>query len=148
MDRAKPTRAVAAVDAVDAVDPAPEVTAPRRDDGQERRRERQQAYWQANWAKALDDLELDVARAEELLAEERRSKETPFAGGWTPPQDLGPLPLDLKPRADAILQRQLAVAKQISTALGSNRRQAAATAKIETGSSTSAPRAAYLDYSM
>lgn len=145
MSTADRVRGISAVDAVDAV---PMVTPPHRDDGREHHRRREQARWRASWERALDDLELDVDEAEALLAEERRNKEIPVVKPWSPPADLGPLPLDLRPRADAILQRQIAVAQHIATALVGNRRQAAALSKIETGGNGSSPRPVYLDYSM
>ncbi|GAA3161790.1 hypothetical protein GCM10010466_60940 [Planomonospora alba] len=91
--------------------------------------------WHAAWSAALDALEMDVATAEEMLSGDHRNQETPaVTGAWTPPADLGPLPLDLRPRADAILARQLAVAKEMVLIMVGNRRQAAMIARVETGS--------------
>jgi hypothetical protein len=108
------------------------------------------AEWHRAWAAALGELELDVTQAEALLAA-GRSHEPPATepdrgGAWSPPPGLGPLPLDLRPRADAILTRQLAAAEEIARALASNRRQAAATARIETGRGPARP--AYVDQSL
>lgn len=136
-------RAVGAPDAVDAVRPVVR-SDPR---GGHDRRRREQDRWHRSWERALDELELDVDRAEELLHDEHAAKDLPPAP-WTPPADLGPLPLELRPRADAILERQIAVAKQIATSLTMNRRQAAAIARIETGNPDDTPRPAYLDYRM
>jgi len=107
------------------------------------------AEWHRAWAEALSELEMDVAQAEALLAAGRSPEPAaaPDHGrDWSPPAGLGPLPLDLRPRADAILTRQLAAAEQIARALASNRRQAAATARIETGRGPARP--AYVDQSL
>jgi hypothetical protein len=102
------------------------------------------ADWLAAWAEALDELEMDVAEAEALLTGDHMLRDTPVRDAWKPPTGLGTLPLDLRPRADAILARQLATAAAITRALATNRRQAAATARIETGRQA-APRPAYID---
>jgi hypothetical protein len=41
--------------------------------------------------------------------------------------------MDLRPRADAIMNRQLAAARALAVAMTANRRQAAVAAKIEAG---------------
>ncbi|MGI5169979.1 hypothetical protein ACQEU3_37065 [Spirillospora sp. CA-253888] len=89
--------------------------------------------WHAAWSAALDALEADVAATEALLADDHRLRDLPPISPWSPPPGLGLLPLDLRPRADAILTRQLAAAQAIATALAANRRQAAVLARIETG---------------
>ena len=99
--------------------------------------------WHRAWAAALDDLELDVAAVEALLADSHRIRDLPPADPWSPPAGLGPLPLDLRPRADAILQRQLAAAADVARTLATTRRQAAAAARIDTGRDPARP--AYLD---
>ncbi len=103
--------------------------------------------WHAEWAAALDALEMEVEAVEAMLVDEHRSRETAAADPWTPPAGLGPLPLDLRPRADGILARQLAAAQQITLALATNRRQAAFAAKVEVGAQGAA-RPAYLDCAM
>src|SRR5207245_8248490 len=67
--------------------------------------------WHAEWVAALDALELDVSAAEALLTRDRIARDRPRPQPWRPPAGLGPLPLDLRPRADVILTRQLAVAE-------------------------------------
>jgi hypothetical protein len=101
--------------------------------------------WRKEWEAALDALEIDVSAAETLLADDQRMRERPVSDPWHPPAGLGPLPLDLRPRADAILTRQLAVAEAIASALVTNRRQAALLGKMK-----SAPQArpAYVDCAM
>ncbi|GAA2976599.1 hypothetical protein [Actinokineospora diospyrosa] len=73
--------------------------------------------WNLAWATALDRLESDVASAEALLTEEHMLRELPKFDPWTPPAGLGPLPLDMRPRADAVLRRQLEVATKLAAAM-------------------------------
>jgi hypothetical protein len=101
------------------------------------------ADWQQAWTAALDELELDVAAVEAILTDAHRAQDLPLADPWSPPAGLGPLPLDLRPRADAILERQLAAAVAVTRALATTRRQAAMAARIDTG--RDAARPAYLD---
>src|SRR5690242_9103288 len=70
--------------------------------------QRQPQSWRGAWVAALDDLEMDVESTEAMLADSHRMAQTPRADPWQAPQDLGALPLELKPRADEILTRQLA----------------------------------------
>ena len=102
--------------------------------------------WTGAWTDALDELELDVAGIEMMLADEHRHAETPPASLWKPPTELGALPLELKPRADEILTRQLRVAEEIARRLTANRRQIAVTAGIETGEAVKRP--VYVDRAM
>jgi hypothetical protein len=102
--------------------------------------------WAGAWSAALDELELDVAQVEAMLADERRNAETPPADLWRAPTELGALPLELKPRADEILTRQLRVAEEIAKRLTSNRRQFAVTSRIETGEAVKRP--VYVDRAM
>jgi hypothetical protein len=102
--------------------------------------------WHRAWSAALDELELDVAQVEAMLADERRHAETPPADLWRPPTELGALPLELRPRADEILARQLKAAQEIAKRLTSNRRQFAVTARIETGEAVKRP--VYVDRAM
>lgn len=103
--------------------------------------------WHQAWVAALDELEFDLAAAEQLLAEVRRGHELPAIDPWSPPAGLGPLPLDLRPRADGILARQLRVATEIAAGLSLNRRQATVAARLESGSQET-QRPAYLDCAM
>ena len=102
--------------------------------------------WRDAWTAALDDLELDVAQVETMLADEHRHAETPPADLWRPPTELGALPLELKPRADEILTRQLRVAEEIARRLTANRQQMAMTSRIETGEAVKRPL--YVDRAM
>jgi hypothetical protein len=103
--------------------------------------------WREAWAAALDELEADVVQVEALLAEDHRQRDNPLTDPWSPPEGLGPLPLDLRPRADAILARQIAATSAVALTLATNRRQAAVASRIETGNQ-SAPRPAYVDCAM
>lgn len=103
--------------------------------------------WRAAWAAALDDLEADVEQVEAMLADDHMRRDHAPVNPWTPPHGLGPLPLDLRPRADAILNRQLSAARDIALALGTNRRHAAFAAKVEAGGD-GGPRPSYVDCAM
>lgn len=105
------------------------------------------AEWRTTWEAALDDLEADVQAVEERLRTDQFLRETPPADPWTPPEGLGPFPLDLKPRADRILARQIAAANAIARAIATNRKQAAVANRIELFDSGAA-RPAYLDQAM
>ena len=102
--------------------------------------------WRDAWTAALDELELDVAQVEAMLADEHRHAETPPADLWRPPTELGALPLELKPRADEILTRQLRAAEEIARRLTTNRQQMAMTSRIETGEAVKRPL--YVDRAM
>jgi hypothetical protein len=102
--------------------------------------------WRTAWTSALDDLEMDVAATEAMLADARRMTETPASDTWAPPVGLGPLPQELRPRADEILTRQLAAAEEIGRRLTATRKQQAVTARIETGERVKRPL--YLDRAM
>src|SRR4051794_30644570 len=102
--------------------------------------------WREAWTAALDELEMDVAEVETMLTDERRYAETPPANLWRPPTELGALPLELKPRADEILTRQLRAAEEIARRLTSGRQQMAMTSRIETGEAVKRP--VYVDCAM
>lgn len=102
--------------------------------------------WRDAWTAALDELEMDVAATETMLSDARRMTEMAEADPWQPPQDLGALPLELRPRADEILTRQLRVAEEIGRRLTSTRQQQIVTGRIETGERNKRP--VYLDCAM
>jgi hypothetical protein len=104
------------------------------------------ADWRSAWTQALDALELDVTATEAMLAGEHLAAEHPPADPWHPPTALGPVPQDLRPRADGILLRQTAAAEEIARRLVTNRQQSAMVARIETGGA--APQPKYLDCAM
>lgn len=90
--------------------------------------------WTSVWASALDDLELEVARAERLLDSLHSTEETHHPaegydadGGvldvpWLPPRIDAPLPSSLEQRARLLLERQLATAGRLATAMTTSRR--------------------------
>lgn len=89
------------------------------------------AEWDAAWTDALNALELDVARAEALLA---GGHATDFPGNvplipeparpdWVAPVLTGPLPERLRGRAEAIAARQLRVAEDLSRAIAAARQE-------------------------
>ena len=103
--------------------------------------------WRAAWIAALDELEADVETVEALLVDEHRHRELPASDPWSPPAGLGPLPLELRPRADSILARQLAAAHSLATAMTATRRQAAFAARVEGGDAGKATPS-YVDCAM
>lgn len=103
--------------------------------------------WHGAWTAALDALEADVAQVEAMITEDHRMRDNPTPDPWHPPAGLGPLPLDLRPRADAILARQITAARDLALALGANRRHAALASRIEVGTA-GAPRPSYVDRAM
>jgi hypothetical protein len=105
------------------------------------------AEWHVEWASALDALEADVSKVEQMILDDHRFRNHPLSDPWNPPPGLGPLPLDLVPRADEILSRQMAATKAIIIAIAVNRRQAAAVSRIEVGS-RGAPRPSFVDQAL
>jgi hypothetical protein len=93
------------------------------------------------WVSALEELELDVGTTEALLR--TGHQDAAPVSAWRPPADLGPLPMPLRSRAEAILHRQTAVAEQLARAITANRQQSAYAARLDTGRAT--PRPAYVD---
>ncbi len=76
-------------------------------------------------------------RAEEIAAWGRRS------GDWIPPQDLGPLPPDLRERAARLLQHQLAVAEELAERITQSQKQRDVAARMSYAPSR--PVASYID---
>jgi hypothetical protein len=89
--------------------------------------------WRNAWVAALDALEADVDAVEKMIKDEHRRQELPAAEAWKPPAGLGSLPLELRPRADFILARQLEAAQALAMAVTANRRQTAFAARVEVG---------------
>ena len=63
--------------------------------------------------------------------------------GWEPPSLSGPLPEELRARAAALLERQLAVAESLTKSMVGNRQQSGFLDKMDRGSNE--PRSAYVD---
>ncbi|PZS25840.1 MAG: hypothetical protein DLM59_19450 [Pseudonocardiales bacterium] len=101
------------------------------------------AGFHAAWVLALEALDVEVAAAEALLSGEHATQQFPTPDPWRPPVGLGPLPLDLRPRADATLTRQLATAHALGQAMLGNRQHAALGDRIEAGGDGGRP--AYVD---
>jgi hypothetical protein len=89
--------------------------------------------WRRAWIDALDALEADVAAVEQMITNEHRLRDLPTATPWAPPVGLPALPLDLRPRADVILARQLEAAQALSRAITANRQQTVFAARVEVG---------------
>jgi hypothetical protein len=101
--------------------------------------------WRATWIDVLVELELDIAGVEASLTEQHQTQDLPQVDPWTPPPGLGPIPLDLQPRADAVLERQLAAALAVVAALTSTQRQALVAGRLRSGDDPTRP--AYVDCS-
>lgn len=104
--------------------------------------------WRTAWTNALDALEAEVESVEALLEEDHRVRDASGRQPWAPPADIGPLPAELRPRADAILARQLDAARAVAVAMTNNRQQAMLAARIEAGRQATPLRPAYVDRAM
>ncbi|MDT4994173.1 MAG: hypothetical protein QOH97_4065 [Actinoplanes sp.] len=100
--------------------------------------------WRKTWVDALDALEADVDAVEQMIKDEHGRRDLPAGTPWHPPAGLATLPLDLRRRADAILARQVDVARKLSAAITTNRRQTAFAARVEVGTPGKAV-ASYVD---
>lgn len=97
------------------------------------------ADWAAAWRAALDELEVDVAHVESLLAAGRADQVVRRETAWRPPTLAGPVPACLRERASAILQRQLHAAEALAAGLTANRRQQALAARMNAGTRQERP---------
>ena len=88
------------------------------------------ADWDAAWGDALSALELDVDLAEQMLALGHLAQDPPDP--WAPPAGLGPMPLTLVDRARTLLDRQIAVARQVAEAADLSRRHSRAVEAMRT----------------
>ena len=102
---------------------------------------REAAQWGDAWARALGELEMDVAEAESMLAIDRVFEEE-ARDPWTPPVGLGPMPAHLVERARTLLSRQLHVSRELATAARNSRRHDRAIAHLQV---TSPVPPVYLD---
>jgi hypothetical protein len=101
------------------------------------------------WTEALDELELDVDRAEALLcAEHARAAEVAEtlvrSTAWVPPQLRTPLPETLRERAERLLERQLVVTGRLAAAMTSSRRHLDVVERLV----PSDPRPMYVDQAL
>ncbi|MGN6242596.1 MAG: hypothetical protein ACTHQ3_02875 [Motilibacteraceae bacterium] len=98
------------------------------------------------WVAALDELELEVDRAEALLRGHDPLAPPLQQPQWVPPQLPGPLPEHLLERARDILDRQLAVSAEIAHTMMGNRRHAAYVRQLGSGARREIP--VYVDASL
>lgn len=96
--------------------------------------------WTRAWTAALDELELDLVVAEQMLALDRIAEAPPDR--WAPPVGLGPLPAPLADRARALLSRQVEAGRRLAEAADLSRRQLQAARALR---STAPPVPVYLD---
>jgi hypothetical protein len=94
--------------------------------------------WTSAWSAALDELELDVARAVALLFGDHAVRDAGTsviltAVPWRPPANLPPLPEALAQRARTILERQVATSALLATAAHATRRHLAMTDRMHGG---------------
>jgi hypothetical protein len=103
----------------------------------------------AEWATVLEEMEgevlaaqesLDAGRTEDIAAWSRRTAD------WTPPQQLGSLPMDLRQRAARLLQHQLAVAEELAERILQSRQQRDLAARMSYARTR--PAAAFVDRAM
>ncbi|WP_433610088.1 hypothetical protein ACQP2P_40170 [Dactylosporangium sp. CA-139114] len=97
--------------------------------------------WAAAWAAALDAMELEADAVEQLL----RHRELPPQMVFTPPEGIGPLPLELTERARRLVQRQLDLSRELSIAIAGNRQQARLVNRMQREGGMGAPPPVYLD---
>ncbi|MXG87942.1 hypothetical protein [Nocardioides flavescens] len=96
------------------------------------------------WETALDRIELDLIRAE-------RSVDSPALLGelttWHQPEDYGPIPSSLRPRAEDILARQQQVLRTLGERLGRTAQRQAVVDGVTAISAGAQPGAVYVDVS-
>lgn len=95
--------------------------------------------WDDAWRAALDELELTVERAEELL----RASDLVLLPDWEPPELPVRMPADQVERARVLLQRQLDTARKISMTAAATRQQLALADKLTSAGREKTP--VYLD---
>ena len=104
------------------------------------------AGWDEAWAKALAEMELEADAVEQMLRHRDMLAESgPERAVFTPPAGLGPLPLGLTDRAQALVQRQLDLSRELSIAISGNRQQARLVARLQREGPNGAPPPVYLD---
>lgn len=75
--------------------------------------------WTEAWEHALAGIEMDVERAEALLAAGTTTSPPVI---WSPPEGIGLIPRALEVRARALLERQLELATHLAAAARDSRR--------------------------
>jgi hypothetical protein len=95
--------------------------------------------WDTAWSAALDELELSVEQAEQLLHTHDPEPIPP----WQPPVLTGPPPPNQLERAHRLLERHQQVTRDIATAMVATRQQLALTDKMNRNRPQETP--VYLD---
>lgn len=95
--------------------------------------------WDTAWVEALDDLEMDVVRADALILGEHALVDGAPIPSFVPPVGLGPLPPALHDRACALLQRQIDTAAKLARAMVDTRQHMALAGKLEIGRGPARP---------
>lgn len=94
--------------------------------------------WRGAWCSALDELELEVERAEAMLRVDHIDTSEVDAVAWRTPA-LPPIPPDMVERARIVHARQLDVAARMTRRLGELGRQSALADRMDTGRTQSRP---------
>lgn len=103
-----------------------------------------EAAWAAEWAAALDELELTLEQTERLLAGEVPEQDTgTTVAPWAPPALEGPMPVDLRTRALSLHHRQQQLIRATADAAVAVRRQARLASRMSTARPEPSP--VYLD---
>ncbi|MER7002598.1 hypothetical protein ABT297_06075 [Dactylosporangium sp. NPDC000555] len=101
--------------------------------------------WSAAWSAALDAMELETDAVERLLRRRELPEPAPGRTVFTPPEGLGPLPLELGERARRLVQRQLDLSRELSIAIAHNRQQARLVSRLQREGGTGQPPPVFLD---
>ena len=102
-----------------------------------------------DWATVLEEMEGEVLAAQESLSTGRTEEIAAWGrrtADWTPPQQLGQLPMDLRERAARLLQHQLAVAEDLAERILQSRQQRDLAARMSYARTR--PAAAFVDRAM
>lgn len=78
--------------------------------------------WADAWERELAALEMDVDEVEALLVADHSEPMPVRQDRWAPPTGLGPLPVEMRDRAQALLARQIDVASRLAAAAQQSRR--------------------------
>jgi hypothetical protein len=97
------------------------------------------------WEAALDRIELDVIRTERALASPDAVVRT---DEWTVPDDYGPIPVALRPRAEELLARQQELLARLGERLGATAQHRALVEDVDALSGRSSTQAVYVDVAM
>jgi hypothetical protein len=107
------------------------------------------AQTSAEWATVLEEMEGEVLAAQQSLTGGRNEEIAAWSlrtADWSPPSQLGRLPLDLRERAARLLQHQLAVAEELAERILQSRQQRDLAARMSYARTR--PAAAFVDRAM